>query len=38
VLRNAHRLYEAMVEEAEKGNDVIIRRKNGEPPEIKVFL
>ena len=38
VLRNALRLYEAMIEEAEKGNDVIIRRKNGEPVEIKVFL
>jgi Arc/MetJ-type ribon-helix-helix transcriptional regulator len=38
VLRNALRLYEAMIEEAEKGNDVIIRRKQGEPSEIKVFL
>jgi Arc/MetJ-type ribon-helix-helix transcriptional regulator len=38
VLRNALRLYEAMIEEAEKGNDVIIRRKQGEPAEIKVFL
>lgn len=38
VLRNALRLYEAMVEEAEKGNDVIIRRTKGEPAEIKVFL
>jgi Arc/MetJ-type ribon-helix-helix transcriptional regulator len=38
VLRNALRLYEAMIEEAERGNDVIIRRKQGEPSEIKVFL
>jgi Arc/MetJ-type ribon-helix-helix transcriptional regulator len=38
VLRNALRLYEAMIEEAEQGNDVIIRRKQGEPAEIKVFL
>lgn len=38
VLKNALRLYEALVDEAEHGNDVIIRRKNGEPAEIKVFL
>jgi hypothetical protein len=38
VLKNALRLYEALIKEAEQGNDLIIRRKNGEPAETKVFL
>jgi hypothetical protein len=38
VLKNALRLYEALIKEAEQGNDLIIRRKNGELPETKVFL
>ena len=38
VLKNALRLYEALIKEAEQGNDLIIRRKNGEPVEMRVFL
>jgi Arc/MetJ-type ribon-helix-helix transcriptional regulator len=38
VLKNALRLYEALIKEAEEGNDLIIRRKSGEPAEIKVVL
>lgn len=38
VLRNALRLYEALINEAEEGNDLIIRRKNGEPKETKIFF
>jgi len=38
VLKNALRLYEALIKEAEEGNDLIIRRKSGERAEIKVFL
>jgi hypothetical protein len=38
VLKNALRLYEALFKEAEQGNDLVIRRKNGEPVETKVFL
>jgi hypothetical protein len=38
VLKNALRLYEALITETEQGGDVIIRRKHGEPSEIKVFL
>jgi Arc/MetJ-type ribon-helix-helix transcriptional regulator len=38
VLKNALRLYEALVKEAEEGNDLVIRRKNGEQAEYKVFV
>lgn len=38
VLRNALRLYEAQVKEAEEGGEVVVRRKNGEAAETKVFL
>ena len=38
VLKNALRLYEALVKEAEEGNELVIRRKNGEQAEYKVFV
>jgi hypothetical protein len=38
VLKNALRLYEALIKEAEQGNDLIIRRKDGEAIATKVFL
>jgi hypothetical protein len=38
VLKNALRLYEALVKEAEEGNELMIRRKNGERAEYKVFV
>jgi Arc/MetJ-type ribon-helix-helix transcriptional regulator len=38
VLKKALRLYEALVKEAEEGNDLVIRRKNGEQAEYKVFV
>jgi Arc/MetJ-type ribon-helix-helix transcriptional regulator len=38
VLKNALRLYEALVKEAEEGNELVIRRKNGEHAEYKVFV
>jgi hypothetical protein len=39
VFKSALRLYEALIKEAEQGNDVIIRRKNGDVVaiEAKVF-
>lgn len=36
VLRNALRLYEALVSEAEKGGDVLVRDKEGK--ETRVFM
>jgi hypothetical protein len=38
VLKNALRLYEALIKEAEEGNELVIRRKNGEQAEYKVFV
>jgi hypothetical protein len=38
VLKNALRIYEALIDESAQGSDVIIRRRRGEPGEIKVFL
>jgi hypothetical protein len=38
VLKNALRLYEALIKEAEEGNELAIRRRSGERVETKVFL
>ena len=38
VLKNALRLYEALIDEADHGSEVIIRRKQGDPAEVKVFF
>jgi hypothetical protein len=37
VLRNALRLYDALIEEAEKGNELLIRHPNGEIGTYRLF-
>jgi len=37
VVRNALRLYEALIEEAENGSEFLIRRENGEPIKFTIF-
>jgi hypothetical protein len=37
VLRNALRLYDALIEEAEKGNEFLIRHPNGEVATYRLF-
>lgn len=38
VVKNALRLYEALIEEAEAGNSFMLRQKDGTEREYKVFL
>jgi hypothetical protein len=37
VLRNALRLYDALIEEVEKGNEFLIRNPNGEVTSYRLF-
>jgi hypothetical protein len=37
VLRNALRLYDALIEEVEKGNEFLIRQTNGEITSYRLF-
>jgi Arc/MetJ-type ribon-helix-helix transcriptional regulator len=38
VIRNALRLYEALVEEHEKGSELSLKRANGETVQYKIFV
>ena len=38
VIRNALRLYEALVEEHEKGSEFTLKRANGETVQYKIFV
>ena len=38
VIRNALRVFEALVDEHEKGSDFLVKRGNGETVQYKIFL
>ena len=38
VLRNAMRLYEAILEEAEKGNEILVKEPDGQTRAYRLFL